>query len=76
MSLLERSGAVGTRDDSNKTGKIVMAVGIAVGVLLVGLAVFFVWKRGKSRSAKKNIIEHRGKGHVSSQHAFLYNYML
>ncbi|XP_020554076.1 uncharacterized protein LOC105175473 [Sesamum indicum] len=57
---LERSGAVGTRDDSNKTGKIVMAVGIAVGVLLVGLAVFFVWKRGKSRSAKKNIIEHRG----------------
>ncbi|KAL0305852.1 UNVERIFIED_CONTAM: Receptor-like serine/threonine-protein kinase SD1-8 [Sesamum radiatum] len=42
LSLLERSGAVGTRDDSNKTGKIVMVAGIAVGVLLVGLAIFFV----------------------------------
>ncbi|KAK6124445.1 hypothetical protein DH2020_041822 [Rehmannia glutinosa] len=57
---LDPAGAVGSGNDSNKTKQIIMVAGIIAGILLVGLAIFFVWKKGKPKNAQENIIEHRG----------------
>ncbi|PIN03979.1 Serine/threonine protein kinase [Handroanthus impetiginosus] len=58
---LEQAGAVGkSGDDSKKTKQIIMVAGIIVGAGVLALAIFFVWKSQKSKTAQGNIIVHRG----------------
>lgn len=60
LLFLVASAAAGTGHDSNKTKQIIMIAGIVVGsaALLLGFAIFIVWKRRKSDSV--NIVEQRG----------------
>ncbi|KAK4491706.1 hypothetical protein RD792_002472 [Penstemon davidsonii] len=59
---LEQQGAVGSEDDSGKTEKIIKIAGFTggIGILLVGLAIFLLWRKRKSRNAQSNILGNRG----------------
>ncbi|KAL2475483.1 Receptor-like serine/threonine-protein kinase SD1-8 [Abeliophyllum distichum] len=62
-SDLEKAGAVGSRNDSNKTQKVIKVAGITVGIIgivLAGSCIFFVWKRTKLRTELGNKMEYRG----------------
>ncbi|KAG8385669.1 hypothetical protein BUALT_Bualt03G0069200 [Buddleja alternifolia] len=68
-SDLDRTvGVVGSRDKSDKTKQTIKITGITVsiGVLIIGLVIFFVWKRGKSKNAQGSIIDHRGRRPVDN----------
>ncbi|XP_051128440.1 receptor-like serine/threonine-protein kinase SD1-8 [Andrographis paniculata] len=60
---LERAANAGSSD--RRSSKSIQAIEIAaivagIGVLLVGAAMFFVWRRSKSKSSPRNIFEPRG----------------
>ncbi|CAA0835955.1 Receptor-like serine/threonine-protein kinase SD1-8 [Striga hermonthica] len=53
--------AAGSGDHLNKAGKIIEIVGISAGSFLFAVAIFFVWKRRKSKKASiGNSYEQRG----------------
>ncbi|XP_057764767.1 receptor-like serine/threonine-protein kinase SD1-8 [Salvia miltiorrhiza] len=62
------SAAAVDGDDSNKTRQILMIAGIVVGsaALLLGFAIFFIWKKRKSESV--NIVEQRGPRERSQEY--------
>ncbi|KAL3643348.1 hypothetical protein CASFOL_014163 [Castilleja foliolosa] len=57
---LDEAQATGSGDHSNTTEKSVLTAGIAIGIFFLGLAIFFLFMRCKSKTAQGSIFEQRG----------------